>query len=125
MQHGMIKIQRLLDLTDLPPQGEWTQILATATGVRIERILSAPDSASGPYDQSWDEWVALLHGEAVLEVAGERVALTAGDSLLLPAHRIHRVLSTSLTHPCVWLAVHLGMVQEIAAPSPSHMDGHA
>jgi cupin 2 domain-containing protein len=102
-----MEIRRLLDLTDLPPQGESVQVLAAEAGVRIERILSAPGSRSGPYDQSWDEWVALLQGRAVLEVAGERVALTAGEALLLPAHRVHRVLDTSSTPPCVWLAVHI------------------
>jgi len=102
-----MEIRRLLDLTDLPPRGESVQVLATRPGVRIERILSAPGSRSGPYDQSQDEWVALLQGRAVLEVAGEQRVLSAGEALFLPAHTIHRVLNTSATPPCIWLAVHM------------------
>ena len=44
----------------------------------------------------------------MLEVAGERVELAAGEALYLPAHKVHSVLSTSAEPPCIWLAVHLG-----------------
>jgi cupin 2 domain-containing protein len=81
--------------------------LLDAQHLSIERILSAPGAASGPYDQTQDEWVLLLQGEALMEVAGERVALTAGQAIHLPAHCIHQVLNTSTEPPCLWLAVHI------------------
>ena len=87
--------------------GETVEPLLERDGLRIERILSSPHWASGPYDQHGDEWVALLQGSALLEIAGERLTLHAGEALLLPAHSPHRVLDTSADPPCVWLAVHL------------------
>lgn len=75
--------------------------------VRVERIVSA-GQVSPPgfwYDQDEHEWVAVLAGEASLEVEGEPapLVLAAGDWVLLPAHRRHRVLATAV--PTVWLAV--------------------
>ena len=74
--------------------------------VRIERIVSnghaSPDGFW--YDQDENEWVLLLEGEAGIEFAdGERVHLTRGDTLNLPAHTRHRVTYTS--RPAIWLAV--------------------
>ena len=47
----------------------------------------------------------LLAGAAVLRFeAGNKVALRAGDWITIPAHRRHRVESTSTD--AVWLAVH-------------------
>ena len=102
-----MEIRRLFPEPDVPAQDERTEILLERSGVRIARILSAPGSASGPYDQERDEWVLLLQGRALLEVEGERVELNAGEALRLPAHRLHSVLNTSADPPCVWLAVHL------------------
>lgn len=81
-----------------------------ATGdVLIERIVShghqTPDGEW--YDQEKDEWVVLLQGNARLAYAdGTEEELKAGDFLLLPAHKKHRVNFTSTTPPCIWLAVH-------------------
>lgn len=90
-----------------PASGERFETLLERRNLRIERILSAPGSASGPYDQPQDEWVLLAQGQARLEVDGEPVTLTAGEALFLSAHTPHRVLDTSADPPCVWLAVHI------------------
>lgn len=93
----------------LPAVGaeESFQTLCEGLGARIERIVSYRH-ASPPgfwYDQAHAEWVVLLQGEAVLGFAdAPDVALKAGDSLLIPAHRRHRVVSTG--EGTVWLAVH-------------------
>ena len=102
-----MEIRRLFPEPEMPARGERFETLLESGKLRIERILSAPGSASGPYDQERDEWVLLLQGSAVLEVEGERVELTAGEALWLPAHTVHRVLDTSDDPPCVWLAVHI------------------
>jgi len=95
---------------------------------RIERIVSR-GHASPPgfwYDQPEHEWVMVLGGRAVLEVveredggagAGEgagggetirRVEMGAGDHLVLPAHRRHRVAWTDPDGETTWLAVFWG-----------------
>ncbi len=89
---------------------EWTEILARGRRCRLERIVSrghrTPDGQW--YDQDWDEWVVLLRGGATLcfADAAEPVALAPGDSLLIPAHRRHRVEATTAAEDTVWLALH-------------------
>lgn len=69
----------------------------------VSRGAASPDGFW--YDQDRDEWVLLLRGEAGLRFeSGEIVSLTAGDPLLIPAHRRHRVERTS--PDAVWLALH-------------------
>jgi len=88
---------------------EFAEILARP-GVKIERIVSH-GHASPPgfwYDQPQNEWVIVLKGSARLrfeDEAGER-ALAAGDYVLIPAGKRHRVEWTSAREPTVWLAVH-------------------
>ncbi|MBS0543534.1 MAG: phosphoribosylaminoimidazole carboxylase [Proteobacteria bacterium] len=98
----------------LPPAArqERFDTLLDHPAARIERIASFAH-ASPPgfwYDQAGDEWVMLAAGRAelVLEHASgdlETLALAAGDWVFIPAHRRHRVASTSAD--AVWLAVHL------------------
>ena len=103
----MERIRRLFPESAMPADGERCETLLERPGLRLERILSAPGSASGRSDQAADEWVLLVQGRARLEVAGERVELHAGEALWLPAHCLHRVLDTSTDPPCIWLALHL------------------
>ncbi len=90
----------------LPASGELFEDLLTRPGVRIERIISAAHSRSGPYQQDWDEWVMVLQGNARLDVAAEQITLQTGQALLLPAGCRHSVLDTSAEPLCVWLAIH-------------------
>ena len=98
-------------LHDLPAgleAAERFEDLLTRPGVRIERIVSTGQSTPpGEWmDQAWDEWVLLVLGRAGLTLEGDApTTLTAGDWLLIPAHRRHRVDWTGA--PTVWLAVHL------------------
>jgi len=92
--------------------GETLENLLVRTGLRIERIVSRGDStpAGEWYDQSWDEWVLLIRGEAGLLIAGEQEPrhLRQGDYLLLPAGCRHRVEWTDPVQETVWVAVHIG-----------------
>lgn len=90
--------------SEAPRTGERFEDLADLAGARVERIVSSTSPDSSPYDQPHDEWVALLQGEATLEIAGERIELRPGDWVLLPAQTVHRVLATS--NQATWLAVH-------------------
>ena len=97
---------------DLPE--ELLRVLVEGCGTRIERIVS--DGHASPegfwYDQQEKEWVLLVSGSAVLSIETngvvEQIQLKPGDHLLLPAHRRHRVESTSQTEKTIWLAIFFG-----------------
>jgi len=96
-------------LAGLPAPGaaEAFDTLFRGAAVRIERIAShghaSPDDFW--YDQPDDEWVMVVHGEALLAFDdGRRHAMRAGDWIAIPAHCRHRVASTG--PDTVWLAVH-------------------
>ena len=98
----------LFDLPDPLPHNEDIIDLVRSDDIRIERIVSTGQTTPEGqwYDQDEDEWVALIQGEAVLEYEnGERLNLSAGDHVLLPAHCRHRVACTSPQPPCIWIAV--------------------
>lgn len=79
-------------------------------GLRIERIVST-GQASPPgfwYEQTEDEWVLLICGEALLRFADEPEArrLIAGDHVNIPAGCRHRVDWTKPGEHTIWLAIH-------------------
>lgn len=83
--------------------------LARGDNIRIERIVSKGHTspASGWYDQTDNEWVAVLKGEAKITFEnGNEVHLTAGSHLTIPAHTRHRVAWTTPDTETIWLAVH-------------------
>lgn len=94
---------------DLPRDKELFDELLTGDDVRVERIVShGHETPEGDwYDQDTDEWVVLIQGRATLAWADETTTeLEAGDAVFIPAHRRHRVASTTSDPPCVWLAIH-------------------
>lgn len=97
---------------DLPDDRarEAFQPLLERPHLRLDRIVSH-GQATPPgewYDQSRDEWVALLQGRAALRFAEEAAprVLEPGDCLLIAAHRRHRVEWTDAAGPTIWLALH-------------------
>lgn len=88
-----------------PQEGERFDTLLSHKNLVIERIVSSSATTPHKYVQPQDEWVVLVKGEAVLQVAGESIALTRGDYLFLPAGVPHTVERTS--QGALWLAVHL------------------
>ena len=93
-----------------PATGQETSVvLVDQKNWRLERIHSclAASPAGFWYDQEEHEWLTLLQGSALLELDGEEVPveLCRGDSLLLPAHRRHRLLATDPAPGTVWLAL--------------------
>ena len=82
--------------------------LVQRNNVKVERIISmghkSPDT--GWYDQEQDEWVLLLKGNASISFDNEVVVnLEEGDYLNIPAHKKHKVLSTSPVTETIWLAI--------------------
>ena len=99
-------VTRLFESAQPPGSGETFETLLERGAVKIERILSAPGTASGPFLQGADEWVLLLRGRARLDLDGETLSLAAGEALFIPAGTPHRVLETSESPTCIWLAFH-------------------
>lgn len=95
--------------------------LMSRPGLRIERIVSTGQSSPPGfwYDQPQDEWVLVVAGSAAVLLEGEPEprSLKAGDHLLIPAHRRHRVEWTAPDQPTIWLAVHF--TEDVAPHSPS------
>ena len=92
----------------LPASSEQEQFLTLfkSESVKIERIVS--HSHSSPpgfwYDQPENEWVMVLRGHAVLELAsGELVRMKEGDHVLIPNRSKHRIVQTG--PETIWLAV--------------------
>lgn len=96
---------------EAPLEGERFETLLSHKNLVVERIVSSAAMGPTEYVQPQDEWVALLQGEATLEVEGKAVELHSGDYLFLPAGTRHVV--RRVTDGAVWLAVHL-------YPSPPH-----
>ena len=90
-----------------PERGERFDALLKCRNVTIERIVSSSRPEPRAYDQEQDEWVMLMQGNARLELDGQEVPLSAGDSLFIPARKPHRVVWQSETPACLWLAVHI------------------
>lgn len=85
------------------------ETLAGSDSVRIERIVSRGHTSpeTGWYDQSDNEWVVVLRGDAEIEFeSGSIVHLGEGDYLNIPAHAKHRVTRTSRDPATIWLAIH-------------------
>jgi cupin 2 domain-containing protein len=102
-------MQNIYELPQVLDQLEKFEPIVSGKNIQIERIISTGQTTpSGQwYDQTTDEWVLLLQGEAELSYLDDsRIKLKAGDYLLIPAHTKHRVEYTSIEPPCIWLAVH-------------------
>ncbi len=91
------------------PGQERIESLIETAGLRLERIHSC--EASSPtdfwYDQPEQEWVTILQGSAQIRFADEpgHRELNQGDSLLISAHRRHRVERTDPHPGTIWLAL--------------------
>lgn len=101
-----------MNITDSLPlilTEEQFETLAQKGNVKIERILSyGQTTPTGEwYDQTQDEWVMLVRGEAKLEYDdGSQIDLKKGDYVMIPAHTKHRVAWTIENELTIWLAVH-------------------
>jgi cupin 2 domain-containing protein len=111
-----VNTHNILEVSSRPLPEELFETLAGANGVSIERIVSWGQASPEGfwYDSDRDEWVMLLKGSASLlfEGEGDFVVLRPGDSLLIPAHRRHRVEWTQPRTETIWLAVHFPAAQK-------------
>jgi len=101
-----------LNLFDDLPESTDSEVLQTllqTAHVRIDRIVSPPGTSSpetGWFEEQEHEWVLVLRGSALVAFEdGSGVRLQAGNPLLIPATRKHRVVSTDPDQVTVWLAI--------------------
>ena len=88
---------------------ELFNVLASGSGVRVERIVSRGHSspAEGWYDQEQNEWVMVARGKGVIAFPDKpSITLEEGDYVTIAAHERHRVEWTSPDEETIWLAVH-------------------
>ncbi len=101
----MVRRGRLRPPSDAPDEGEDIDVLLeSAAGPVVEQILSGRVDTPIDYLAPRDEWIAVLHGGAALDVGGEHVELAAGDWVMLPADVPHRLLRVD--EGTSWLAFH-------------------
>ena len=103
----MKKNANLYDLLVASLSEEVTETLHADEKVRIERIISTGQASPEGfwYAQKENEWVCVLEGQGAIQWEdGSTKVLDRGEWVLIPAHVRHRVLSTSATPPCIWLA---------------------
>lgn len=106
---NLLKRNLITDPASDKTGGESFEQIISGENITIERIVTN-ESFETPgiwYDQDKDELVVLLQGKAVLEFENhEIITLNEGDSLIIAAHKVHRVLKVSTTPNCIWLAIH-------------------
>lgn len=84
---------------------ELIEVLAEGKNIRIEKITSDGHASAQDfwYDQSEDEWVCILSGDAKILFEDSEIELKKGEHIFIPRHKKHRVKYTSKS--CIWLAV--------------------
>lgn len=88
-----------------PPQrGERFDRLFMKDGIEVVRIVSTSIDAPKSFCDERDEWVVLLQGEAIVKINDQEIKMVAGDTLYIPAHTPHQLLSVS--KGALWLAFH-------------------
>ena len=106
-----MKTKNIFHITknELSNTTEFFEKLHESGDILIERIISTGQVT--PKDiwlsQNRNEWVVLLQGNAKLEFEGsDCIEINQGDYIYIPVLKKHRVIYTSTTPPCIWLAVH-------------------
>lgn len=94
------------DIPQSLPQ-ESVNILAQSSNVKIERIVSRGHISphNGWYEQSQDEFVLLVEGQAEITFESSVTRLEKGDYLTIPAGVKHKVSFTSTIPDAIWLTV--------------------
>lgn len=90
---------------ETPSKGESFTPLFENDKLTISRIVSSDRLEPKQYCQEVDEWVILLEGEATLKIDTEIKILHKGESLYIPAHTPHEVLTTQ--KGTLWLALYI------------------
>jgi cupin 2 domain-containing protein len=99
----------LYDFLPEQPENEVLDVILQRDDLKIERIVSYGHSSPDGdwYDQTYNEWVVVLQGEALMAFEGaDDVQLQPGAYINIPAHCRHRVSWTAPDTATIWLAIH-------------------
>ena len=102
-----MKVYNLFNLDSINREDEDIKLLSRLRNIRIERIVSTGQESDW-YNQDEDEFIALIKGEARLILIDDfgcekELELKEGDTLMIPAHKKHRVSYTKEGTETVWL----------------------
>ncbi len=104
-----MQVSNIFSATPSQLQEELFEDIVSNKNIKIQRIVSQGDSTTTDqwYDQESDEWVIVLQGSAIIIFEDEeKVQLSLGEHIIIPAHMKHRVFWTSPNEKTVWIAVH-------------------
>ena len=84
------------------------ELILNSENIKIERIVSKGHKSpeSGWYDQSHNEWVVLIKGQALLIFEDRQLSMATGSYINIPAHTKHKVSCTCTDKEAIWLAIH-------------------
>ncbi len=88
-----------------PNSGEEFTTLLEKENIKIVRIVSSDKLETKEYSQKEDEFVILLEGKALLELENQKINLSKGDTLFIPAYKKHKVLKCQ--KGTLWIAIHI------------------
>jgi len=89
-------------------ESEVFELILKHENIKIERIVSKGHKSpeAGWYDQSHNEWVVVIKGEAIITFEDRQVPMSTGSYINIPAHAKHKVSCTKLEEETIWLAIH-------------------
>jgi cupin 2 domain-containing protein len=106
-----MNVNNIYKTYEIDKENEIFDILFSGKNVKIEKISSFGQVTPHDdcYDQSWDEWVLVLKGNAVLRFFEpmEDIIMHEGDFVFIPSHKRHRVEYTDPEKITLWLAIHI------------------
>jgi len=105
---GIVMKKNIFDNIPSNIPEEIIESLIDSDGIKIERIISKGHVSPKDfwYDQDKNEFVILLKGRATLLFENdEQIILSAGDYIIIPAHKKHRVEWTVPETETIWLAI--------------------
>src|SRR5688572_25695172 len=72
------------------PNAAFTGLASPSRGSKetsVWRVVLAPESTGAPHSLTREEIFVAITGRAVAEIDGERIEVTEGDALVVPANR--------------------------------------
>jgi len=100
-------INNILEIKHKNFNKEIFETLLKTPNIKIERIISFGHNSPIDfwYNQSQNEWVMIIDGEAKIEFEDNIIKLKKGDYFLIEKYKKHRVEWTKPNKPTIWLAI--------------------
>ena len=108
IRFGIVLIKNIFDNIPSNIPKEIIDTLIDSDQIKVERIISKGHVSPKDfwYDQDKNEFVILLEGSVKLLFENdEQIILSAGDYIIIPAHKKHRVEWTDPKTETIWLTI--------------------